>query len=372
MKILHVISSAGLYGAENVLLDLSDLLKKNGHNPSLICLKNMSKPDPQVHFEAKARGLESTIISCQSRFDLKALGRIKDLLRQEAIEIVHTHGYKSDFYGLIASKMAKVPVVTTLHGWTGHNKMVRFYEKLDLWMVKKMNHIVSASPAIVEHLKISGLDGKASFVPNAVDTEKFAPDKGKRDLRNEFNLGDALVVGTVGRLSIEKGHIYLVKAFKEIRSAIPSIKLLIVGKGNLRQDLENEAKKLGIEKDVVFAGPQKDIPSAYGSMDIFVLPSLTEGLPLVLLEAMAMGLPVVATKVGGVPYVIDGKEGILVPPGNIEELKDAIISMARDANLRRSSGEEGRRKVLSVFSLEVFYQKYINVYKSVLNGQRHE
>lgn len=367
MRVLQLISSSGFFGAENVLLNLGRLLKEHGNNPYLICLKNASKHGPEVHLQAQKQGLPSRVISCRHRLDIKVIKRIKDFIKQERIEVIHSHGYKSNFYGLIASKLSGVPIVATLHGWIGETKKSRFYEKLDKWIIRRMNHLVAVSPMICEELADLKLNGTPStFVANGVDTEKFNPNKVIGDVRKEFGLGDSLVIGAVGRLSQEKGHSYLINAFKNIYSQLPSAKLLIVGDGPLRDSLQPTVHSPQLKDKVIFAGKRDNLPAIYKSMDIFVLPSLKEGLPLVLLEAMSMRLPVIATKVGGIPYVMNKDEGILVSPGNIEELKSSILLLLKDSSLRRRMGEKAREKILSCFSLRSFYQKYIDIYKNVI------
>ncbi|MFC1632016.1 glycosyltransferase family 4 protein [Candidatus Omnitrophota bacterium] len=363
MKILHIISSSGFYGAEQVLLNLVSLLKEDGHKPYLICLKNRTKPDPQIHVQAQKQGISSKVVNCRHKLDLGAIKEIKQFVKQENIKIIHSHGYKSDFYGLIAAKLVRIPIVATLHLWTQETARDRFYEWLDKRLIKRMNHLIPVSPLINNQLKALKIaDNKVTLIPNGIDVDKFNSARVNTNLRHRFGLNDDLVIGTVGRLAQQKGQTYLIKAFKEL-SGTKGLKLLIVGDGYLKESLHKEVKELGIENDVVFTGAQKDIEAAYNSMNIFVLPSINEGLPLALLEAMSMGFAVIATKVGAIPYVMqDRAEGMLVSPGSIKELKEAIFTLIKDSALRKQMGEKAREKVKSAFSLETFYQKYIEVY----------
>ncbi len=370
MKLLHIISSAGIFGAENVLLNLNRVFQDNQITSYLICLKNFYRPDPEIHFEAKKQGFKSKVFICKNKFDIQTLFKIKHFIKKEEIQIIHSHGYKSNLYGLVASRLSRVPIIATLHGWTSDTSKVRLYERLDRWIIKKMDHLVCVSLSIKKKLEGLGLDnGRITFIPNVIDADKFDPDKAKDGLRQEFNLQDNPVMGIVGRLNYEKGHIYLLRAMKDICSRIPTAKLLIVGDGVLKEELKKEAEYLGISGNVIFTGIRKDMASVYKSLDIFILPSLTEGLPLALLEAMSMKLPVIATGVGGVPEVLSENEGILIPPKDAGILKRSILSLLADRALRKELGENARKKILSGFSLSSLFQKYMQIYSETMNNQ---
>ncbi len=369
MKVLHLISSKGLYGAEGVLLNLMIASKNAGHQPHLMCFRSASKPEPQIDSEAKNNGITSRTIVCKYKFDIKAIRDIRRFALDKGIQIIHSHGYKADVYGAIVSKFSHLPLVATLHGWTNEDKKVKFYETIDKLILRMINHLVPVSSVINEELKGRGLNGrKVTVIPNAIDTEKFNPFREDAGPNDRLEAKSELTIGTVGRLSPEKGHSCLLKVFKKVISSVPNLKLLIVGDGALRSSLEKEAKDLGIEKKVIFTGMQKDMVSMYRAMDIFVLPSFTEGLPLVLLEAMSMELPVVATGVGAIPQVIGQNEGIQVPSKDMDALKEAIISLVNDSTARHAMGKAARRKVVSDFSLDQFTQKYMSVYERVLDS----
>ena len=371
MRILHIISSSGFFGAENVVLNIMGSIKNKGANPYLICLKNSGKPEPQIHLEARKQDIFTNVLSCRSRMDFRSIFRLRDFIREKDVQIIHTHGYKSNMYGLLASKISRVPIVATLHGWTGGGKKNIFYEKLDRRIVKGMDHLISVSPSITDWLKKLHINSeKISYIPNAVDTNKFSADNAS-DVRSELNIEGKIVIGVAGRLTAEKGHCYLIRAFKDVHSEIRGIKLLIVGSGDLREKLQQEAERSGVSEDVIFTGARKDMASIYKSMDMFVLSSITEGLPMVLLEAMSMGLPVVASRVGGIPHVISGENGIMVSPADPTELKEGIIRLLRDDKLRKTMGEKARSAVLERFSLDIFSQSYVNAYEYIVgkNGK---
>jgi len=367
VKILHLICSNGLYGAENVLLNLGRSLKKEGHRSYVVCLKDLSRAEPEIYLESQKQELPGKVVNCRRRFDLKVPGELKNFINQEKIDLIHSHGYKSNFYGLMTAKMSKVPILATVHGWTGETDKLRLYENLDKWVVKMMDHLIAVSPMICNELRSLGLNtARVTFIPNGIDVERFDPKKVNADVRKEFGIEDSFVIGSVGRISNEKGHIYLIKAFEKIQSKIPGARLMIIGDGPLLGELKEYARKHLIANKVIFTGIREDLPSLYRAMDVFVLPSLKEGIPMALLEAMAMEIPVIATDVGGIPYVVSpDQDGILIPPVDPDILAEKISSFLQDEPLRFEIGKKARSKIIERFSLNPLYQSYLKVYQNV-------
>lgn len=205
MNILHIISSSGIYGAERVLLNLVTALKAREHSPYVICLKNDSKPEPLLHTELKNKGVASQVLSCRHKFDISIINSLKRFMKEQGIELIHSHGYKANLYGAIVSKLTRTPIVATIHGWTQENHRVRFYERVDKFVIRGMDHLIPVSPLLSEELrKIGCSEKKITFIPNAIDTDKFNPSAVDGNVRNIFGLQGAFVIGTVGRLSSEE------------------------------------------------------------------------------------------------------------------------------------------------------------------------
>ena len=367
MKILHLISSSGFYGAEAVVLNLLTKLRDDGQESHLICLKNAGLLDPELLTRAKEKGIPAHVISCKIKFDLAAIRQIKKYISDNGMQIIHGHGYKSDLYGILAARSLKIPFVSTLHGWTAENGKVRIYGLIDRFVIRYADHVVSVSPAITKELKRLNMDTRRiSFIPNGIDIVCFSPPRRRRHLRSHEFLRKKFVIGTVGRLSVEKGHKYLIRALKEIMKKAPDVGMILVGDGPLKGKLQDEVHALRLSDNVLFAGFQDDVVSMYKEMDMFVLPSLTEGVPMALLEAMAMELPVVATDVGGISFVVGKDEGLLVNAGNSEALSSAIFSLVNDPSLRVDLGKNARAKVIREFSIDACYRKYREVYENVL------
>jgi glycosyltransferase involved in cell wall biosynthesis len=279
------------------------------------------------------------------------------LLKKNKFDLIHTHGYRADVLGIFLARILGLPAISTCHGFISNDLQLTLYNRLDRFILRFARKIIVVSEAIRSSLIKSGItESSISLIQNAVNgsysVESFTENrKAKREYCGITE--DDFVVGYVGRLSEEKGISYLIEAMSLLnKTGMPS-KLLIIGEGPQRQELADLVKKTNIEENVIFTGFQNDIEYWLPSMDVFVLPSLTEGTPMSLLEAMAYGIPAVASAVGGVPQVIEsGKSGILVPPGNPQDIKDAILLLYSNEELRNSLSKEGQKKIKLKYNIE--------------------
>jgi len=368
MRILHIISSNGLFGAERVVIELSKSLKMvKNCQPIVGVIKNSYNPHVEIADEAKANDIESEIFSCNSQFDFKLIFSIRKFIKDNKIDIVHCHGYKSNFYGLLASKN-KVPTVTTNHNWLKSHWKLKIYCLLDSLWIRKFNRIVAVSDEIREDmLRYKIPEKKIKVIDNGIDIDRFNKGISKENIKREFGFnGDLKVIGTIGNLGHEKGHIYLLKAAKEIITTYKSVKFLIVGDGSLRKVLKDETINSGIQDNVIFTGYRKDIPEMLSLIDIFVLSSIKEGLPMVLLEAMSAKKPVIATKVGAVPKIIrDNENGILIEPEDVFALQNSITNLINNPVKMNHLALEGYEKVKRDYSSESMCKKYLKIYKEL-------
>jgi len=376
MKVLQLISSTGCYGAEQVILNLLSMLNKNNHYGRLAVIGNSVSQPPEIYTRTAALGIQCDLLPCRNQFDADVSRNISEIVKNNSIDIIHSHGYKADFYStFLNKKIENIKRIATVHLWTGETIMLKIYEWLDRhFFIKKMDYVLSVSPLLDNMVKQIGIpEEKRKYVPNAIDTEKFKPNSTPRNLRKAYNLEDKFVMAIVGRLAKQKGHSYLLKAFKRVLDITKNknMRLLIVGDGYLNEELREEVEKLGIKEYAIFCGFQKDMQDVMCSLDLFLLPSLDEGLPMALLEAMSSGLPAVASRVGAVPNVLGDKEGRLVNPASEGDLVEAIIEFLNDDVLRKKKGEAARKKVVSEFSLQTFYSRHIEIYRDVLtkNGE---
>jgi len=370
MRILHLISSSGLFGAERVVIELSKSLRWiDDCQPIVGVIKSLRNPHTEIVEEAKSNGLRTIIFSCEGKFDIKTISEIRKFVKRDKIDLIHCHGYKGNFYGLLASK-GTLPTLTTNHNWLTKHWKLKIYCFLDSLWIRHFDRVVAVSEEIKgEMVKYRVPEEKIAIIDNGIDIERFNREIRTEDIRKEFGLTENIkVVGTIGSLEFEKGHIFLLKAAKEVLAFNREIKFLIVGEGSLRKLLEDETINLGIEKEVIFTGYRRDIAEMLAVMDIFVLPSVKEGLPMVILEAMASKKPVIATKVGAIPKVIQNEEnGIVIEPQDINGLRDAIMNLLNDEEKRNLLGCKGYYKVKKEFSSEIMSKKYFMLYRELLS-----
>jgi len=366
VKILNLISSSGLFGAERVALELALTLKDSfGETPVMGVIKNSLSPHTEVGDEAKRLGIKSVNFDCDGRFNTKAVARIREYIRQEGVDIVHCHGYKSNFYGYLASR-GLVPTVATNHNWIRSHWKLRLYCFIDSHFIRRFDAIVGVSEDIRADMEAHGVPAeKITVIDNGVNMSRFKDKTNAASTRKELGIDkDAVIIGTAGSLKSVKGHTFLLKAAVEVlRSCKKEVKFLIVGDGELREELEAEARGLGIENNVIFTGYRTDVEDMLRCLDLFVLPSLREGLPMVLLEAMASCKPVVASRVGAIPKVVEeAKCGLLVEPGDVHSLAAGLTALIKDKKEMRLMGKRGYKKVLEDYSSEKMAREYLAIY----------
>lgn len=364
-KVLHFISSGGLYGAENVLLSLAgELAKASSVIPIVGALKDSRNPHLEVVERAKELGIGTVVFESEGRFDLSAVFALKKYIRENNVSLLHTHNYKSDIIGFFAARQAGIPVVATAHGFTDVTHTVTTYEKLDRFLLRFFNKVVVVSGKV-----LGGLDAqKRKVISNGLDINRFSGGEGLRnEFRRHFGIkDDAFVIGTVGRLSKEKNQILLLRAALKMKQR-REVKFVIVGEGPEEKELRRFVKENNLDEKVIFTGLLKDVHKVYPALDIFTLTSVTEGVPLTVLEAMAAHCPVVATRVGGIPEILeDGRSGLLAESQNVDELVAKYELLIQDAKKRLQLVEQAGRFVRQNFSLERMTKDYLDVYQEVL------
>jgi glycosyltransferase involved in cell wall biosynthesis len=246
---------------------------------------------------------------------------------------------------------------------------MRFYAWLDKLLLGRFDKIVAVSGPVERELLRSGIARiKVENIPNGIDFKRFDGPSDNGAVRQEFGIPDGFkVVGTVGRLTDEKGHIYLIRAAKKVVKEVGTLVFLIVGDGPDMSLLKEKAGSLPF----TFTGIRSDMPRLYSAMDVFVLPSLNEGLPMVLLEAMASKKPVIATRVGNIPEVLaEGVNGILIRAGREDDLAGAILELLKDEKKQKQLGASGYRKVIRDYSSAKMAEHYMKAYKTILEKRQ--
>lgn len=321
-------------------------------------------PVPELHTAAAACGVRSHLIECRHRFDLGAVKQLRWLVDAHEIDVLHCHGYREDLYAVAARTRAKK--VTTNHLWKRTTPALRFYARVDSWLARRFDRVVAVSLEILRELEAKGFKApQLTSIPNGVDIARYAP-TGKQPAGAPRGAAPRTVLAAIGSLTEEKGHDHLLGAVARLGSD-RGITLLIVGDGPRRERLQKLATDLGVADDVRFLGRRNDIPDILAGTDIFVLPSLNEGLPIALLEAMACERACVATDVGDVGRAIEtGVTGVLVRSADVEALASALERLVADPELRRRLGRAARQRAVERFSAERMTEAYCALYDELL------
>jgi glycosyltransferase involved in cell wall biosynthesis len=369
IKVLEMIDQPFLGGGQLNLLSLARFLDKSRFDVS-VCSRDKG---PLVD-EVMKSGLKHFPIPFHKKINPRVVGDIIRLQEENHFDILHTHGGVAGLFGRYAARKCRVPIVIhTLHGihyLHYRNPLLRYiFVLLERYFSKWTDAIVFVSQAdrLKGQKKKLAPEAKMSVIENGIDFSAYPLKSERASMGRELGIQPAhQVVGTVARLHRQKGLSYLIKAAKKISCRYPTVKVLIVGEGPERKKLERLIKKTGLKKTVLLLGERNDAARILSSFDIFVLPSLWEGLPYALIEAGACGKAVVASDVEGIKEIIsDGETGVLVKPKNSLALAESIIRLQEDEGYRGRVGENLRRAVLQRFTLSRMVQQTQELYSAL-------
>jgi sugar transferase (PEP-CTERM/EpsH1 system associated) len=362
-KVAHVVISLACGGLERVVVDLARTHHSRGLESVVVCLDERGA----LADEVEQSGVRVLVVKRAPGWDPGLVRRLATVFGREALTCVHTHSLDPMFYGGLAARLAGVPI--RVH--SQHNTMLEAHGLSDRVKFRAaarvFTHVVGVSGQTTALIARSGVPaGRRATVLNGVDCERFDEARRARaEHAGDTRTADCFSIGTVARLAPEKGLGVLLEAFRSLRARRPNVRLSIVGDGPERARLEEKAASLGLGDAVLFPGRQDAVAKWLATFDLFVLPSLTEGIPLALLEAMAAGVPVVATRVGGVPEVVtDPRYGVLVAAGSPDALETAVEELIDNPSARRTIGEAGAERVREAFSLRSMAAGYRSVYTS--------
>jgi glycosyltransferase involved in cell wall biosynthesis len=372
MKILHIISSGGMYGAEAVILNMSRSLNEGSHSSILGVFSNSTSPNLKLHEVATAQGVESYLISCIGQLDRTVPSSIRELANRTDADVVHAHGYKADIYCYFALRGSSLPLVSTCHTWYDNDLTVSLYGKADRFILRSYAAVVAVSEEVKQRLLKAGVRAeKIHIVRNGIDLRPF--DNAAPSLHDVSSQDHTPIVGLIGRLATEKGVDIFIRAAARVLTELPATKFVVVGEGPDREQLESLIDELQIRKNVFMLGRRDDMPGVYASLDIMVSASRREGLPMAILEGMASSRPVVATAVGAVPNVIvDGRTGLLVPPENVDALASKIVALLNNRTQRDYLGATAKKLIEQEYSAERMTEDYLHVYdQAIMTKKQH-
>jgi glycosyltransferase involved in cell wall biosynthesis len=367
MKILFVSTSMGMGGADKLLLTAADTMRAHGHEVRIVSMT----PLGPMGFEARALGLPTESLEMRRGVpDPRGLLQLARMVRSWRPDVVHSHMVHANLMARMLRLMVRVPVlVSTIHNiYEGGGLLMAGY-RLSNGLV---DHMTIVSDAAADRFVSEGIVPRdlLTVVPNGVDIDRFRslPSNTRETMRASLGIGDEFVWLAVGRFEIAKDYPNMLDAFARISERYPEAKLLLVGRGSLQQDTEALVRARGLDKRVRFLGVRHDIPEVMSSADGYIMSSAWEGMPMVLLEAGAAALPIVATRVGGNQEVVgDGETGYLAPPRDPAALASVMQRlMSLSGAERRSMGARGREHVRIHYGLQRVAEQWETLYCELL------
>jgi glycosyltransferase involved in cell wall biosynthesis len=302
-------------------------------------------------------------------FDWRVATALLRICRQHKVDIWHAHDYKSNLLGHLLRRRHPMRLVTTVHGWVEYTLRTRLYYLVDRWSLPRYERVICVSDDLLQRVRRYGVPEKCSIlIENAIDTDQYQRTQLAPAAKERLGWPAArYLVGAAGRLSPEKAFDVLIRAVQELQRQGTDVGLIISGDGPARDSLQALINECGLQNRVRLNGFQSDLRPFYEAMDLFVISSLREGLPNVLLEAMAMEVPVVATRIAGIPRVIaDGENGILVPPGNLPAMIDAVGRLLANADSRARLAAAAKGTIKQRYSFDVRMRKVAGIYDELL------
>ena len=364
-RVLHLIETSGAGGAETVLAYIASNLDPTRYR-SLICVLEEGWLTDHV----QTLGLPYVVIENKRSYDPVFLYELMNLIRRERISLMHSHEFMMTFYGSVASKLTGVPLIGTVHGkvyYPDRKRRVLAFR----FAASLCEGLIAVSDDLHRYLvdTLNFNPRKIRTLHNGIDLTRFTAGSSREESRRQFSIpSDALVAGTVGSLYEVKGLEYLLEAARELSNLYPNFLLIIAGKGDQREALEEKAGEMDLGDTVRFLGFCENIPNLLNAIDIYVCSSLSEGLSLSILEAMAMSKPVVATDVGGNrEIVVADDSGYLVPACDKSSLFARISEIFDNSELRERFGRRGREVVEERFSLEKMLHNYQQLYERLIS-----
>jgi glycosyltransferase involved in cell wall biosynthesis len=371
MRIVHVIDSGGLYGAETVLLTLASEQIRRGDVPVILSMGGVRAGEKALEVEAERRKIDCETLRMHDGLNFALARRVVAAAEAQGADIIHSHGYKGNILlGLLPRAERRTAVVTTLHGWTAQRTFSKLglYRFLDQRVLPRLDGVVLVNDEMRHLPAVARLARPAVTIPNGVTPAQHeAAEDSLADALAALRSRCAVVFGVVGRLSPEKNVAGLIDALHAL-GPDTNIGVAVLGAGPEGHAIEQIVKGRGLESRVLLAGYIANARAALPLLDAVVIPSLTEGLPMILLESMSAGVPVIATRVGDISAVL-ADSGILVPPGDVAALSGAMSTMARELPRHRELAALAARRVMHDYGAPAMAERYARVYAAAMQAR---
>jgi glycosyltransferase involved in cell wall biosynthesis len=371
LNVLHLIAPTHFGGAERVVLNLVESIDRSRFNVIVGAFVNVHFPINEFVARLKEKKEPCKVFWLKRTLDIDNIPRLVRFIHSRDIQIIHTHGYRSDIIGLLAARISSRPIIATIHGFVPINSRLRLYGHADLIALRFFDRVLPVSNDIGNELLRNGIAGKKLVtIRNAVDLVDTSPasDAAHGALYSSLKSKGDLVIGLVGRLSPEKNIPGFLDVARRLAGKYDHLQFIIVGDGPERYGLEGLTMRLKLDGKVRFTGFVEEMESIYTSLDILVISSTTEGIPLTALEAMRHGIPVVSTRVGGIPEIIEqGVNGLIVDAGDMEALGKAVESLVVNKEKYLAISRNARDIVRRDFNRSSWIHKIQDCYISVLD-----
>jgi glycosyltransferase involved in cell wall biosynthesis len=359
-------------GPDKTILNSPRLLEPLGYRMLCAYLRPPGDPDFEV-LRKRAAHFHAPLVEIDDRgpFDWRVITQLLRLCRREKVAIYHGHDYKSNLLGLLLARLHPMRLITTAHGWVHHTARTPLYYCIDKFCLRRYERVLCVSEDLAAACREAGVHPRRlMLLENGIDLAGYARTTSIAEAKGRLGFDPARpLIGAIGRLVLEKGFDVLIDAIAMIRRGGMAAQLVIVGDGDEGLRLQAMIERLGLEPDVRLAGFRADPRPYFEALDVFALSSRREGLPNVLLEAMAVSVPCVATRVGGVPRVIeDGVNGRLVAPGEAGALAAGITQLLGHEPLKQRLGAAGRRVIEERYSFARRIERLAALYDELLEG----
>lgn len=369
IRVLECIRQGKIGGGESHLLNLVEYLDKSRFEPVVLSFTQ----GPMID-RLQQMGVGTDVIYTERPFDLSKWRRVKELLKEKKVDLIHAHGTRAASNVLWAARSLGIPVIYTIHGWSFHQDQRALLKRMRIAGERYITSRTAVNISVSEANQASGkknIKGFESVLVNyGIDQTKFSPAGVSKDVRAELGIGaEALLVLFIARFTKQKQPLAMIRAFKEALHAVPDMRLLMVGDGELREEALRLCAGLGLEDRIRFQTFRQDVPDVLAAADIFVLPSLWEGLPIGLLEAMAMGKAIIASDVDGTGEVLKHREnGLLVDTGElVPALTKALVQLGRDREMQKKFQQKAIETISGRFNVTRMAREIEAIYTNVLN-----
>jgi glycosyltransferase involved in cell wall biosynthesis len=358
---VQLISTGGFYGAERTLLELATFLRDQGWDSRIVVLEGNGAGE--MTRRAADNGIACQAFVTSGRLGLlPMLRRLKAMLAQESRAVIHSHGYKPDILLAALGVPRRLPCLATCHSWYSTTVKLKALEYVDKWAVRRFDHVVAVSDEIYRDLRASGMpDARVSRINNAISIPVLDTDRNK--IRAEWNVApDEKLVVQIGRLAKSKRNALLLKIVAALPADI-AVRVVFVGDGEEREALGAYARELKIDGRVIFAGYRRNAPAIMAAADVLAITSNQEGLPIVILEAMAVGCPIIATAVGAIPQVLNGESAWIIPVDDDAGLMQALREALSDTSVAKDRAAVAKSVFLGSYERDVMGQRYLELYE---------